>query len=115
MFSDKTKSYFISESKDEFLKTFGKRNQLIKKFSFGEVIFLKKEDSLHAVKNKCPHQGASLKGCSVKDGKVICPVHNYGFDLETGRGSGLYLPIYELEENQDGFFLKRTYFSWFGE
>ena len=115
MFSDKTKSYRIAASKHDFLKTFGKRKEFVKSFSFGEVIFLRKGDGVYAVKNKCPHQGASLEGCEISDNKVICPLHRYGFDLKTGRGAGLYLPIYDLEENESGFYLKRTYFSWFGE
>ena len=33
----------------------------------------------------CPHAGAPLQDAAVKDGCLICPVHNYGFDLTTGR------------------------------
>jgi nitrite reductase/ring-hydroxylating ferredoxin subunit len=86
-----------------------------KRFDFGEVLFMLEENQIIAFKNKCPHQGAKLNGCKLERGKVVCPVHNFRFDVENGRGHGMYLDVYPLEENADGFFLLRTYFSWFGE
>ncbi|MEX1192434.1 MAG: Rieske (2Fe-2S) protein [Brumimicrobium sp.] len=115
MLSDKTRKYHLADSKTEFIHEFKGQNELNKKFMFGEVMFVKDGNEIHAFKNKCPHQGARLNGCSIHDGKVVCPVHKYGFDLENGRGHGMYLDIYDLEEKEDGFYLLRTYFSWFGE
>jgi len=115
MFSDKTKRYFLAESKKAFLNQF-LNNEFIKHFGFGEILFLKDEkEKIYAVENKCPHQGLKLQGCKIKGGKIICPWHQYQFDLKNGRGHGLYLPTFDLEEDENGFFLKRTYFSWFGE
>jgi nitrite reductase (NADH) small subunit len=34
--------------------------------------------------NECPHHGAPLGQGVLRDGKVVCPWHAYGFDLETG-------------------------------
>jgi nitrite reductase/ring-hydroxylating ferredoxin subunit len=115
MFSDKTKSYFLATSKKAFLKNFNKK-EFVQQFNFGEVLFVLDEfNNLYALENKCPHQGLKMQGCKINKGKVICPWHQYKFDLKNGRGHGLYLPTFELEENSKGFFLKRTYFSWFGE
>ena len=115
MFSDKTRKYRLANSRASFLEAFPVSNELAKSFSFGEVLFVYKNDKIYAFHNKCPNQGGKLQGCDIKDGKLICPVHRYKFDTETGRGSGLYLDFYDLEENEDGFFLLRTYFSWLGE
>lgn len=115
MFSDKTRKYLVADSKEAFLKDFGEQNQQVKKFSFGEVVFVRDENEVFAFENKCPHQGAKLNGCWIEKGKVVCPMHQYRFDVENGRGHGLYLETYPLEENSDGYFLSRTYFSWFGE
>lgn len=115
MFSNKTRKYRLANSKAEFLSTFKGQSELPKQFMFGEVLFVREGDAVHAFKNKCPHQGAKLNGCSIADGKVVCPVHKYKFDVENGRGHGLYLDIYELKSEQDGFYLSRTYFSWLGE
>ena len=115
MFSDKTKFYFLAESRKRFLTQLI-NNELVKRFGFGEILFiLDDKNKLYAVENKCPHQGLKMKGCKVKDNKITCPWHQYTFDLQTGRGHGLYLPRFDLEENEKGFFLKRTYFSWLGE
>lgn len=66
-----------------------------------------------AVRDKCPHQGKSFSagGC-VEDGKVVCPWHRYGFDLKNGRGAGLYVEVYPLEEREDGIYIGFEYFSW---
>jgi len=115
MFSDKTRKYRIADSKQEFLDQFGEEHQIVEKLLFGEVIFVRENEDIYAFKNKCPHQGAKLNGCWLEDDKVVCPVHQYKFDVENGRGQGLYLENYPLEENEEGYYLLRTYFSWLGE
>jgi nitrite reductase/ring-hydroxylating ferredoxin subunit len=115
MFSDKTRKYKLADSKEEFLPKFGEDHQLIDKFFFGEVIFVREKEKVYAFKNKCPHQGAKLNGCWLEENKVVCPMHQYKFDVNNGRGQGLYLESYPLEEKEHGFYLLRTYFSWFGE
>ena len=58
-----------------------------------------------AVQNKCPHAGGSLgKGWCNAHGQVVCPVHQYKFDMKTGRhfGEGLYkLKTYPLKWEND--------------
>jgi nitrite reductase/ring-hydroxylating ferredoxin subunit len=34
----------------------------------------------------CPHQGFDLGKGACENGKLICPVHGYSFDLKTGEG-----------------------------
>jgi nitrite reductase/ring-hydroxylating ferredoxin subunit len=41
--------------------------------------------SYRATDDACPHQGASLSGGTLVDGRVICPLHSWVFDLATGR------------------------------
>ncbi|GEM_PF-762451 len=115
MFSDKTRKYLVAESREEFLKKFGERNFHVEKFMFGEVIFVRDENDVYAFENKCPHQGAKLDGCWIEKNKVVCPLHQYGFNVENGRGNGMHLETYPIIENKEGIYLERTYFSWFGE
>lgn len=115
MFSDKTRQYRLADSREAFMKDFPDSKEITKNFHFGEVLFVKKEEEIYAFINDCPHQGQKMQGCSIENGKVICPIHRYKFDIKTGRGHGLYLDFYPLEETKEGFFLLRTYFSWFGE
>jgi 3-phenylpropionate/trans-cinnamate dioxygenase ferredoxin subunit len=54
------------------------------------------ENEVIAFIDKCPHAGASLFRAECKEGKVVCPIHRFGFDLKTGQGHGLYLENYPV-------------------
>lgn len=41
-------------------------------------------DEIVAIDNACPHAGAPLCDGSVQDGKVVCYLHCWEFDLRTG-------------------------------
>ncbi len=38
-----------------------------------------------AIDDSCPHQGGSLGGGTLHGGRVICPLHSWVFELQTGR------------------------------
>ncbi|RFZ94223.1 Rieske (2Fe-2S) protein [Mucilaginibacter conchicola] len=61
----------------------------VKKVKAGgkNICIVNYEDKLYAVGATCPHAGAELSGGWCKDGKIICPFHRYGYDLQTGRGN----------------------------
>lgn len=42
------------------------------------------DDAVHALGNLCPHRGGQLGDGKVVDGKAICPLHTWDFDLRTG-------------------------------
>lgn len=77
------------------------------------LLLIKYDDKFYLVKNKCPHQGIKLDDAKCENGKIICPWHRYGFDLSTGRGAGLYLENYPVQEKEDGIYAGFEYFSWF--
>ena len=45
-------------------------------------------DTVHATQARCPHKAGLLADGIVGDGKVICPLHSYKFDLPTGAALG---------------------------
>jgi nitrite reductase (NADH) small subunit len=45
-------------------------------------------DELFATQARCPHKQGLLADGIVGDGKVICPLHSYKFDLATGTPLG---------------------------
>jgi len=49
-----------------------------------DVVVVKTERGTFALEDACNHAGASLAKGWVKDRCLICPVHQYAFDLETG-------------------------------
>ncbi|MGN6532559.1 MAG: Rieske (2Fe-2S) protein [Ginsengibacter sp.] len=74
------------------------------------VCVIKTENGLKACSPKCPHAGGDLSTGFV-DAKenIICPVHNYRFNLNHGRdanGEGYFLKIFKVKENEEGVWLK---------
>lgn len=62
-----------------------------------------------AVQDSCSHKGESLSKGSVNYlGEIICPWHNYCFELRTGReinGRSWPLKTYPLKIDETGFFI----------
>lgn len=74
-----------------------------------EVALFKIADNIFAVSNICPHQHTSLiyEGI-IEDECVVCPVHGWMFDLQTGnKKSGRKgLDTYQVEINNGDVFVK---------
>lgn len=113
MFSTKINWVKLADSKVDLReKLMGKTIQPIE-LNGKNLLLINHQDKYYLVKNKCPHQGIKLEKSSCKDGRIICPWHHYAFDLETGRGGGLYLDNFPIEFREDGVFAGFEYFSLF--
>jgi nitrite reductase/ring-hydroxylating ferredoxin subunit len=64
----------LNDNSMEIVEVQGKRIALIKRFG-----------KIHALDNTCPHLGGSLGRGTLKANTVICPLHHWTFDLETGK------------------------------
>lgn len=54
----------------------------------GEIaIFRCSDDSVFAVRNRCPHKHGPLSEGIVHGHKIACPLHNWVIDLETGEAA----------------------------
>lgn len=115
MFSMKIKWVWFASSKIDLKEQLKTQSIKPKKIGSRLVLMVYHDDELFLVKDKCPHQGASLTNATCEDGMIVCPWHRYGFDLKTGRGAGLCLDTYPIEERDDGLYAGFEYFSWFGE
>ena len=49
------------------------------------LAFVRMNGALHAMDDRCPHQGNPLSGGWVDDGHVVCPFHQFHYDPATGR------------------------------
>lgn len=49
-----------------------------------DVAVLRDGDAVHALGGTCPHRGGPIADGQVVDGKVVCPLHLWDFDLATG-------------------------------
>lgn len=90
------------------------QNPYFLKNAFHDLMILRKEEQIYAMKSKCPHQGKSLEGCWVDGNKVVCPVHQFAFSLENGRGHGLYLDRFDTRINDGWLQIKKERWSFFG-
>lgn len=59
----------------------------IKKVRLGnrEIGIVRIEKKIYGFNGFCPHRGASLIQGSIHVGELICPLHHYRFELQTGR------------------------------
>ncbi|MEO6980614.1 MAG: Rieske 2Fe-2S domain-containing protein [Mucilaginibacter sp.] len=55
------------------------------------------EGKIFAVSAECPHQGFDLSQGWCENQKIICPMHGYSFDLQTGKGASDYLETYPVK------------------
>lgn len=66
-------------------------------------------DTFYAVQDSCSHNGESLsKGAINYLGEIICPWHNYQFDLKTGRecnSRSRDLQTFPVKSDETGFFI----------
>jgi nitrite reductase/ring-hydroxylating ferredoxin subunit len=73
-----------------------------------KLCLVKQLQQLTVLQNKCPHAGGILSDGWCDNGKLICPVHRWGYSLSTGRGAegqGDYVHIYPLEKRPDGIYV----------
>lgn len=99
---------------EEKVKNHTKDGQLyFEKVNGQSIVFCREGDKINAFKNRCPHQGQSLQGGWCKKGKIVCPVHRYAFDLETGRGHGDAMFKYDVTIEEGKVVLWREKFVLF--
>lgn len=58
-------------------------------------------DGWRAIDNACPHAGAPLCDGTLRDGKVVCAMHCWEFDLATGAcdvGPQWNVPVHAVRE-----------------
>jgi nitrite reductase (NADH) small subunit len=52
------------------------------------AVFRTRDDDVFATQARCPHKAGLLADGVMGDGKIICPLHSYKFDLATGTPLG---------------------------
>lgn len=73
-----------------------------------KICILRHQGVLHATQIYCPHAGGVLSGGWCKNNHLVCPIHRYEYDLETGRGApgqGDYITVFQVEERKDGVYV----------
>jgi len=74
----------------------------IKKIKAGgkSICLINYEGKLSALSATCPHAGGDLSQGWCKDGKLVCPIHRFTYNLNTGKGGegqNDYIDVYPIE------------------
>jgi nitrite reductase/ring-hydroxylating ferredoxin subunit len=99
----------FGNSKEEVYAALPERK--IKKLQAGNnrIALLRIGDTVHAFDTQCPHKGADLSQANINGaGEIICPLHQYRFDLKTGDLRAGYcpaLPVYRNEISETGLLI----------
>lgn len=48
------------------------------------VLFIKQNGKIYVIDDRCPHMGCKFSGGSLDGDVVICPCHEWRFNLKTG-------------------------------
>jgi nitrite reductase/ring-hydroxylating ferredoxin subunit len=74
-----------------------------------EMAVFKSNGQLYGIQNICPHEGGQLCNGWIDGGEVVCPLHGYKFNLETGACSTdprLKIKVFRLVSQGDQFTLE---------
>jgi nitrite reductase/ring-hydroxylating ferredoxin subunit len=66
------------------------------------------DGGIYALGSTCPHAGGELSGGWCKDGKLICPIHRYAYDIHSGKGDpgqNDFVDTYPVEVREDGVYV----------
>lgn len=74
-----------------------------------KICLIKTEQGLRACTDRCPHAGGSLsEGYVDHQQNIVCCVHNYKFNLNTGRDAfneGYFLKRFPVKVDENGVFI----------
>lgn len=79
------------------------------------AVFRTRGGRLHATQASCPHRGGPLADGLLGEGCVVCPLHGFKFDLESGAPLGEHgcegLTTYPVSVGDDGR-IRLTVLAW---
>ena len=71
------------------------------------IALFKKGGEIFALSDTCAHRGGPLSEGIIDEGCVVCPWHNFDYDLRTGKSSqNCEVPTYEVKIADEKVFIK---------
>lgn len=84
-------------------------NMCIAEVDGKKITLAQHKEGFFAFAHKCPHaSGIMADGFVDAVGNIVCPLHRYKFNMQTGRnttGEGYYLKTYAAEQREDGIYI----------
>jgi nitrite reductase/ring-hydroxylating ferredoxin subunit len=78
--SDRTSTWVEVAAVDDLRR----RRKVVVPHDDGEILVLMHEGAVHAFDNTCIHRQRSLSKGVVLNGRIVCPGHQWAFDLASG-------------------------------
>ena len=103
------KNNWIKIAEDISEIDFGANNIAEREVGDKKICLGKFNDMIFAFAAVCPHAGGLLAdGCINASGYIVCPVHNYKFNMRSGHnvsGEGYHLKHWPVAISPDGVFV----------
>lgn len=104
------KTFTLGTSKEQVLRLIPDRQIKIVQLGATKVCVSRDGEELFVFETQCPHRKANLSQGFINGfQEVICHLHEYRFDLKTGRVTSGHCPdlmIYQSELTEDGLKIK---------
>jgi nitrite reductase/ring-hydroxylating ferredoxin subunit len=99
----------IFENETELVNYIQPNTLIVFELKGEKICVTRGQNGFYAVQDKCPHNGASLsKGYCTKNNEIVCPLHRYAFDLQSGKatsGAAFALTTYPIKFLEEGVFI----------
>ena len=66
------------------------------------AVFRTQDDEIFAIQAECPHRAGPLADGLIGGTTLICPLHDWSFDLRTGEGKECRIQTYPVRAAPDG-------------
>ncbi len=100
----------IGKSQEEVESLLPNRKPILSRLGEKKICLLRIEGQYFAFEPFCPHRGAELSsGWPNAEKEIVCPLHNYRFDLQTGQakmGGCDDLKVYRTEIGDEGLLIE---------
>jgi nitrite reductase/ring-hydroxylating ferredoxin subunit len=60
-----------------------------------KILFIKQKNKIYVIDNRCPHQTCGFSGGKLDGDFIVCPCHDWRFNLESGEYEEK--PFYKLK------------------
>ncbi len=71
------------------------------------AIFHARSGKVYASQPDCPHRGGPLADGLTGGDTLVCPLHGWKFNLETGKGQNCSIQTYHVETDSSGYILMK--------
>lgn len=103
------KTFNLGQNKEQVLQMIPEKQIKLVKLGDEKICIARNEETFFAFEPFCPHRKASLVQGTIVRNEIVCPLHSYRFDLQTGRvvsGQCPDLKVFQVNVSDQGLEIK---------